>query len=110
MLIFRVAVACVLGSLTASGQQAPSDSTQGEQSKRIFGLVPNYRTTPSLANYQPLTAGEKFKLASDDAFDRGTFALAGIFGAEAQLTNGNRNLVKGEPGSADTSALPMAIL
>lgn len=93
-----LAVACILCPMTAPGQQAPNDPTPGEQSKRILGLVPNYRTTPSLVDYQPMTASEKFKLASDDAFDRGTFALAGLFAAEAQLINGNREF--GQRGAA----------
>jgi hypothetical protein len=51
-----------------------------------------------------LTVSEKFKVASEDTFDRGTFALARIFAGEAQLTNGNRSLARGQearyPGSA----------
>jgi hypothetical protein len=30
----------------------------------------------TLTDYKPLTAGEKFKLATQDSFDRGTVALA----------------------------------
>jgi hypothetical protein len=41
--------------------------------------------------YQPLTVSEKFKVASEDSFDRGTFVLAGLFAGEAQLTNANRS-------------------
>jgi hypothetical protein len=40
------------------------------ESRRLFGLIPNYRTSPSLRNYEPLTTGEKIKIASEDAFDR----------------------------------------
>ncbi|HUA83893.1 MAG TPA: hypothetical protein VMB85_08530 [Bryobacteraceae bacterium] len=63
-----------------------------------MGIVPNYRTAPSLYNYQPLTTEEKFKIATEDAFDRGTVALAGIFGAENQLTNTNRAFGQGGAG------------
>jgi len=97
-LTVALAITWVLAPYIASGQQTPNDATHEEQSKRILGLVPNYRTTPSLANYQPLTAGEKFKLASEDAFDRGTFGLAAIFGAEAQWTNANRSFGQGGAG------------
>lgn len=96
-LVARVALACILGPLTASSQQVPN-AIQADQSKRILGLVPNYRTSPSPKNYQPLTAAEKFKLASDDAFDRGTVTLAGLFAGEAQLTNGNRAFGQGGAG------------
>jgi len=65
---------------------------------RILGIIPNNRTYPSLQNYAPLTDGQKFKIASEDAFDRGTVALGALFGAEGQLTNGNRSFGQGAAG------------
>jgi hypothetical protein len=73
------------------------DSQQPE-SKRLLGIIPNYRTSPSLQNYKPLTADEKFKIASQDALDRGTFVLAAFVGGESQLTNGNRSFGQGAAG------------
>jgi len=52
-----------------------SDISEHE-SRHILGIIPNYRTFPSLQNYQSLTGGEKFKIASEDSLDRGTFAWA----------------------------------
>jgi hypothetical protein len=74
-----------------------SDPPQAE-SKRILGIIPNYRTFPSLQNYEPLTGREKFKIASEDAFDRGTIALAALFAGEGQLTNANRSFGQGGAG------------
>jgi hypothetical protein len=74
-----------------------SDSSEVE-SKRLFGVIPNYRTSPSLQDYEPLTSGEKFKIASEDAFDRGTFVLAALFAGEAQLANTNRSFGQGVAG------------
>ncbi len=74
-----------------------NNPAQGE-SKRILGIIPNYRTSPSLQNYEPLTSGEKFKIASEDAFDRGTVGLAALFGGEGQLTNSNRSFGQGAAG------------
>lgn len=68
------------------------------ESKRIFGIVPNYRTSPSLDGFEPLTPGEKLKIATEDSFDRGTFVLAGLFAGEAQLTNANRSFGQGAAG------------
>jgi hypothetical protein len=62
---------------------APPD----QPDKRIFGIIPNYRTSPTLKDYQPLTPKEKFKVAAADSFDRGTFLLAAAFAANAQLTD-----------------------
>jgi hypothetical protein len=108
--LYRILFSCLGSGLFASMcecQQIPSDPThssvtqtpQGE-SKRILGIIPNYRTSSSLKNYEPLTSREKFKIASQDAFDRGTVGLAALFGGEGQLTNANRSFGQGAPGFA----------
>lgn len=79
-------------------QQVSDSPVKEQESKRIFWIVPNYRTSPSLSSYEPLTAVEKLKVASQDAFDRGTIALAGLFAGEAQLTNANRSFGQGGAG------------
>src|SRR5271166_4955932 len=66
--------------------------------KRIFGFIPNYRTSPSLVNYEPISTGEKFKLATEDSFDRGTFVLAALFAGEGQLANSNKSFGQGAAG------------
>src|SRR5260370_42604617 len=63
-------------------------------------IIPNYRNSPSLQNYEPLTTREKFKIATQDSFDRGTVILAAFFGGEGQLTNANRNFGQGGAGFA----------
>jgi hypothetical protein len=88
------------GSL-AQPTVAPSGEAQSSpprESKRLLGIIPNYRTSASLLNYRPLTGSEKFKLASEDAFDRGTVALAALFAGESQLTNANRAFGQGAAG------------
>lgn len=82
----------------AAGQGTPQDQTHDTGGKRILGIIPNYRTSATLTNYEPLTAAAKFKVASQDAFDRGTFILAGLFAGEAQLTNNNRAFGQGAAG------------
>ncbi len=74
------------------------DETDATTSKRIFGIIPNYRTSPSLHPYQPITPEEKFKIASQDSFDRGTFALAAVFAAYGQLSNSNASFGQGVAG------------
>ena len=54
--------------------------------RRIFGIIPNYRTAPSLAHYQPLTAMEKFEIAYADSSDRGAFVMAAAFAGDEQLS------------------------
>jgi hypothetical protein len=80
------------GSVTADPQPPPVES------KRIFGIFPNNRTSPSLKNYKPLSPGEKFEIARQDSFDRGTVFLAAAFAADAQLTNANPSFGQGVRG------------
>jgi hypothetical protein len=87
----------------AFGQQSSPPDPQNaadENSKRIFWIIPNFRTTPELANYQPITASAKFKIATEDAFDRGTFALAALFAGYGQLTNSDPSFGQGVAGYA----------
>ncbi len=93
---FAGVVFSVLSSIAPAQQTAPPPS----ESKRILGIIPNYRTSPSLQNYTPMTNGEKFKLASQDSFDRGTIGLAALFAGEGQLTNGNPAFGQGAAGYA----------
>jgi hypothetical protein len=109
--ISSLVVACsVFAPLSPCQQTSPVDPTEPSvaqsnenndpprESKRILGIVPNYRTSPSLQSYEPLTPGEKFKIATEDSFDRGTVALAVLFGGEGQLTNSNRSFGQGAAG------------
>jgi hypothetical protein len=78
--------------------QSNENNDPPRESKRILGIVPNYRTSPSLQSYEPLTPGEKFKIAIEDSFDRGTVVLAALFGGQGQLTNSNRSFGQGAAG------------
>jgi len=91
------AVQQIAGSVDEPAQ-SEGDSNGGH--KRILGIIPNYRTSPPLTNYVPLTTGEKFKMASQDALDPGTFVLAGLFAAEAQLTDETPSFGHGAPAFA----------
>lgn len=80
-----------LTPLSFCQQQTPPARTKDRTSKRIFWIIPNYRTSPALAVYKPLTPREKFAIASEDTFDRGTFALAALFAGEADLAGDDRS-------------------
>jgi hypothetical protein len=77
---------------------AAARSQPKPQSGRILWIIPNNRTSPTLKDYEPLTVRQKFKLALDDSIDRGTFALAGVFAGEAQLTHSSPSFGQGVAG------------
>jgi hypothetical protein len=71
---------------------------QARQTKRIFGVIPNYRAV-SAATYLPqLTAGQKFVLATQDSFDYSAFILAGMLAGYGQATNSYREFHQGASG------------
>jgi hypothetical protein len=92
----------LLLALCASAQPVAPGNTDPPpvEAKRIFGIIPNYRTSPSLLNYKPLTTAEKFKIASQEAVDPGTFVLAAVSAGAGQLTNANRSFGQGAAGYA----------
>ncbi len=77
----------------ASGSRQPAP-----QSKRIFWIIPNYRTAPDRSHYQPLTAGEKWHLAWRDSTDPGSFVLAGALAGIDQWTNAHPSFGQGAQG------------
>ena len=81
----------------AQASGAGNDASK-QESRHILGIIPNYRTYPSLLDYRPLTSRDKFKIATEDSLDRGTFALAGLFGGLGQLTDSNKSFGQGGAG------------
>lgn len=78
------------------------------EAKRIFWIIPNFRTLPVLVPYKPITARQKFHIATLDSFDSGTFAFGTLFGAEAQLTRAAPSFGQGVLGCAHYSATAFA--
>jgi hypothetical protein len=79
--VFGACVAVMLRPGLCRGQEADA-----QEDKRILWIIPNYRTSPTLKDYTPLTTRQKFGIAAKDSFDRGTFVLAALFAGEAQFT------------------------
>lgn len=50
-------------------RQNPVPSGQPPQTKRILGLIPNFRSVSTDVKLPPMTAKEKFLTATDDSFD-----------------------------------------
>ncbi len=78
------------------------------QPKRIFGIIPNYRTSPNLKDFKPLSVREKWAIVRDDSLDRGTFLLALGFGGEAMFFESNPSFGHGVAAYARYSAAAYA--
>jgi hypothetical protein len=67
-------------ALPQSQPPAPSqsDSLEGKQTKRILGIVPNFRAVSVDAKLPPENWKEKFKESSEDAWDYSDFVFVAI--------------------------------
>lgn len=68
--------------------------------KRIFGVLPNYRTADGSAPFVPITAKRKFYIASKDSFDYPVYMAAAAFAGLYQLENQNPSFRQGVKGYA----------
>ena len=91
--------ACSAQAQLPDDEASDHDVQSEPASRRILGIVPNYRTSPSLEHYTPIPTREKFAIASQDSFDRGTIILGALLGGEAQLTKSNPSFGQGPAAS-----------
>src|SRR5438132_4519929 len=86
---------------SADGAAAPAVNARPPlPPRRIFGIVPNYRTVPDSNGYRPISPRQKFNIATQESFDRGTVALAALFAGQAQLTKSTPSFGQGASGYA----------
>jgi len=68
--------------------------------KRVFGVLPNYRTANATEVYTPISAKYKMTIAAKDSFDYPLVLLAGAFAGLGQLSNQNPSFGQGTAGYA----------
>ena len=71
---------------TTSAAVHPS-TAEGQQTKRILFIIPNFRSVSVDAKLPPLSPGDKFKLMLQDSFDYSSFIYVGILAGVAQAQN-----------------------
>ena len=72
----------------------------GQIDKRIFGVLPNYRTADGSAPFVPITAKRKFYIAAKDSFDYPVYFASAGFAGLYQLENQNPSFGQGVKGYA----------
>jgi hypothetical protein len=81
--------------------EQPSGNTRNAPiDKRVFGVLPNYRTANSSDEYSPLPIKRKFYIGLKDSTDYPVYPLAGAFAALAQLTDQHAAFGQGMAGYA----------
>jgi hypothetical protein len=76
-------------SLTQAATSAAvhRSTAEGQQTKRILGIIPNFRSVSVDAKLPPLSPGDKFKLMLQDSFDYSSFIYVGVLAGIGQAQN-----------------------
>jgi hypothetical protein len=77
---------------------APPNTANAPIDKRIFGVLPNYRTANASSVYEPISQGRKMYIGLKDSFDYPFFFIGGIFATIGQITNENPSFGQGVAG------------
>jgi hypothetical protein len=80
---------------TAPGQ--PGDHQDG-QTKRILGVIPNFRAVSADVKLPPQSVKEKFITASEDSFDYSSLLLPAVLAGYSQATNATPEFHQGAAG------------
>jgi hypothetical protein len=85
----------------------PDNSTvpiQPVEDKRIFGVLPNYRTAEESTPFHSITSAQKFHIAFEDSFDWPVIPTAAAFAGLYQIENQNPSFGQGLKGYAQRFA------
>ncbi len=88
----------------AQPQRASHDSAaeaaqgEGQQTKRILGIFPNFRAVSANVHLPPQTVKEKFLTATQDSFDYSSIFIPGIVAGYNQATNNTPEFHQGAAG------------
>ena len=88
-LVLVMAVLCAIGSALGQEPDAPG---QPPEDKRVFGVLPNYRTAEGSVPFQPITTKQKFTIATKDSFDYPVLGTTGFFAGLSQLQGSGNNV------------------
>jgi len=75
------------GSVATKTSSSSSNSSSTEQTKRILGIIPNFRSVSADVILPPQTAKDKFKIGLQDTFDYSNFIFVGAQAGLSQATN-----------------------
>jgi hypothetical protein len=93
------------GSLVSAGDslqeaQKPVVSDQPQQTKRILGIIPNFRSVNADVKLPPQSVKEKFVTATSDSFDYSSIFLPALVAAYSMGTDATPEFHQGAAGYA----------
>ena len=98
MLLLLAAMTLADGQQPQAPTAAQGNTSQATVDKRIFRVLPNYRTANAVDPFVPLTTRRKFHIATKDSLDYPSYILAGAFAALYQLDDTHPSFRQGMAG------------
>lgn len=89
-----------LGQQTSSTQPSQEDSGEGKQTKRILGIVPNFRSVSANIHLPAQNPREKFIGFAQDSFDYSSFTLVSLLSGVSLLQGSVPEFHTGVPAYA----------
>ena len=80
---------------TSPGPSSEPNEVQPAEDKRVFGVIPNYRTAEGSVPFQRISTKRKFTIAFKDSFDYPVYVTTALFAGLSQL-QGSSNEVYGQ--------------
>jgi len=85
-------------TVVAKTSSSSSNFSDTEQTKRILGFIPNFRSVGADVILPPQTAKDKFKVGLQDTFDYSNFIFVGAQAGLSQATNSYPTFHQGARG------------
>jgi len=82
------------------GAIATQPNLAGKQTKRILGVIPNFRSVSADVTLPPQSARDRFSETTQDSFDYSAFLFAGVLAGIAQSENSFPEFHTGAPAFA----------
>jgi hypothetical protein len=95
-----IPVANALPDAPAPPQEPQPGSLEGKQTRRILGIIPNFRSVSVDEKLPPLSPHEKLKLTLEDSFDYSSFIYVGILAGVSQAEGSYPEFHSGAPAYA----------
>jgi hypothetical protein len=93
-----LASVCLFSPVLRSQEKEPDSAGGDPIDKRVFGVLPNYRTADGSLPYSPITPKQKMAIAAKDSFDWPIYMISGLFATLYQLEDQNPSFGQGMAG------------
>jgi len=84
----------------AAASAIQTGESDGRQTRRILGIIPNFRSVSADQKLPPLSSREKLKLTLQDSFDYSNFIYVGLLAGIAQTEGSYPEFHSGAPAYA----------